>query len=241
VASFVLVHGSGQNASCWTRLAAALQERGHEVVAPELPKHATDWELEDHAAWIADAVPDLDAVVVAHSLSGVFLPLVGSMCDCSLLVFLAAVIPEPGKALRAQLTEDASMFSSEWIAAGSRWFDKTQTESLAREFLFHDCDESTIAWALHTMQPYETEHLVTQVAPFEEWPPVALASIVATEDRTLSPDWIQRTTRRVLRQEAIEVRAGHCPHVSRPAELALVLDRLATGEHTGPKDDGRSP
>jgi len=230
VASFVLVHGSGQNASCWDRLATALEERGHLVIAPDLPKHATDWELEDHAAWIADAVPDMDAVVVAHSLSGAFLPLVASMCECSLLVFLAAVIPEPGKSIRAQFTEDASMFSPEWIAAGPGWFDKTREKSLAREFLFHDCDSSIIDWALHTLEPYETRQLVTQVTPFEEWPPVGVASIVATEDRTLSPDWIRRASRRMLRQEPIEMRSGHCPHVSRPAELARVLEGLAIGE-----------
>jgi pimeloyl-ACP methyl ester carboxylesterase len=230
VTSFVFVHGSGQNASCWARLGAVLQDRGHAVSAPDLPKHARDWELEDHAALIADAVPDEDAVVVAHSLSGVFLPLVASMCECSLLVFLAAVIPEPGKSIRAQFTEDASMFSPEWIAAGPRWFDRSQQESLAREFLFHDCDASTIDWALGTLEPYETEHLVSQALAFDEWTDASVASIVATEDRTLSPDWIRRTSPRVLKQDAIEIPGGHCPHVSRPADLAQLLERLAAGE-----------
>jgi len=50
--------------------------------------------------------------------------------------------------------------------------------------------------------------------------------MIATGDRTLSLDWIRRTSRRVLRREAIGVEAGHCPHVSRPKEIASMLSGL---------------
>jgi hypothetical protein len=89
-------------------------------------------------------------VWVAHSFSVVFLPRVPRKHDRALLVFLAAVIPEPGKSVRDQFGEDAAMFSREWIEAGSRWFDVSQRESLAREFLFHDCDRATLPWAQST-------------------------------------------------------------------------------------------
>jgi hypothetical protein len=55
---------------------------------------------------------------------GVFLPLVAQVRDCALLVFLAAVIPEPGKSVRDQFAEDPGMFSRDWIEAGPRWFDR---------------------------------------------------------------------------------------------------------------------
>lgn len=229
MAPFVLVHGSGQNATCWSRLGDALRSRGHDVAAPELPKLAPDWRLEDHAARIARSIAGPHTVVVAHSFSGAFLPLVPGIRACALLVFLAAVIPEPGKSVRDQLAEDPSMFSPEWIAAGPRWFDRDQEESLAREFLFHDCDEETLAWGLGTMEMLNTRHLVTQPSPMAAWPEVPAVSVVATQDRTLTADWGRRTSRRVLRREAIEIPSGHCPHVSRPGELADVLQQLAAG------------
>lgn len=232
MSSFVLVHGSGQNAGCWSRVAARLRARGHAVAAPDLPKRAADWRLEDHAARIAQSVTQPVAgpgtVVVAHSFSGVFLPLVPRTNPCGLLVFLAAVVPEPGKSVRDQLGEDGSMFSEAWLAAGPRWFDKSQEENLAREFLFHDCDEATVAWALGTMELYDTRPLVTQPAPFRDWPAVPAVSIVPTEDRTLTPGWGRRISRRVLGREAIEIEAGHCPHMSRPREVADLLERLAS-------------
>jgi pimeloyl-ACP methyl ester carboxylesterase len=227
MAAFVLVHGSGQNASCWSRVCRLLEARGHSVATPDLPKQAPAWGLADHAAEIAAAVADPRTVVVGHSFSGAFLPLVPEIRRCGLLVFLAAVVPDPGKSVREQFTEDPSMFSPAWIAAGPRWFDEAQKADLAREFLFHDCDEATLAWALDTIEFLDTKRLVTQPSPFTRWPGVPVASIVASEDRTLSPDWCRRISRRVLGREAIQIGAGHCPQVSQPEELASLLERLA--------------
>jgi pimeloyl-ACP methyl ester carboxylesterase len=227
MASFVCIHGSGQNADCWTRVGGLLKTRGHAVAAPDLPKRALDWSLADYAADIVRSIAEPDTVVVAHSFSGVFLPVVAQFRDCSLLVFLAAVIPEAGKSVREQFVEDPGMFSRDWVDAGPRWFDSAQREGLAQEFLFHDCDPETMSWALGTVGTVDTRHLVTEPAPFTAWPGVPVASIVATDDRTLTADWGRRATRRVLGIDPIEIQAGHCPHVSRPEELARILERLA--------------
>lgn len=228
--SFVLVHGSGQNADSWSGVGELLRARGHLVAAPELPKTASTWKLEDHAARIAESIAGPDAVVVAHSLCGAMLPLVPQLRECALLVFLAAVIPEPGKSIREQFTADSSMFCPEWIAAGPRWFDELQRESLAREFLFHDCDDETMPWALRTVEAIDSQQLVVQPSPLTEWPSVPAVSIVAAGDRTLSPDWCRRVSRRVLGTEAIEVQAGHCPQVSQPGVIAGLLEQLARPE-----------
>jgi pimeloyl-ACP methyl ester carboxylesterase len=227
MAEFVLVHGSGQHAGCWSRVRDALSARGHAVETPELPKHAPDQGLMDHAARIAASITSPRTVVVAHSFSGVFLPLVPRARECGLLVYLAAVIPEPGKSVRDQLTEDPGMFVPGWLEAGARWFDASQQESIARNFLFHDCDERTLPWALETVGIFDTRHMATEPSPLGEWPAVPSACIVASEDRTLSPDWCRRMSRRLLGQDALEVQSGHCPMVSRPTELADQLEQLA--------------
>ena len=230
MAAFVLLHGSGQNAGCWARVGSLLKARGHVVAAPDLPKQAPDWGLGDYAAQIARSVQGPHTVVVGHSFSGVFLPLVAQVRECALMVFLAAVIPEPGKSVRDQFAEDPGMFSRDWIDAGPRWFDRSQQERLAQEFLFHDCDRETLPWALRTVEVFDTRHLVTEPAPFTRWPGVPAVSIVATNDRTLTADWGRRVSRRVLGRETLEIQAGHCPHVSQPGEVADILDRLAARE-----------
>ena len=224
---FVLVHGSGQNATCWSRVASALRARGHEVRTPDLEKRASDWKIEDHAARIADEIVAPDAVVVAHSLCGIFLPVIARLRDCRLLVYLAAVIPEPGMSVREQFAADPTMFAPEWIAAGARWFDPTQRDSLAREFLFHDCEPPALPSALGSVEAIQSQGLVVQPAPFTARPDTPAVAIVATQDRTLSPDWCRSACRRFLRREPVEIDTGHCPQNSRPDELAALLAHLA--------------
>jgi pimeloyl-ACP methyl ester carboxylesterase len=143
------------------------------------------------------------------------------------MVFLAAVIPEPGRSIRQQFNEDSSMFAPEWIASSARWFDDSQKESLSREFLFHDCDPEALPWALSTLEPIDTSGLVVQPSPLARWPETPGATIVARGDKTLAPEWIRRQSRRTLGVEAIEVESGHCPHMSRPREIADILEWLA--------------
>jgi pimeloyl-ACP methyl ester carboxylesterase len=54
--SFLLLHGSAQNARGWDRLRSALEAGGHDVVCPELPKSAPTWGLGDYAASVAEHV-----------------------------------------------------------------------------------------------------------------------------------------------------------------------------------------
>jgi pimeloyl-ACP methyl ester carboxylesterase len=230
MASFVLVHGSTQNASGWDRVRTLLAERGHRVSTPQLPKQAPDWGFEDYAAEIARAIQSPQTLVVAHSMSGAFLPSVPRFCDCARLVFLAAAIPEPGKSARDQLTEDSSMFPRDWLETGPRWFQRSEHELLAREFLFHDCDDHAMAWALGTVDLLDARHLFTRPQPDAGWPAVASDCIIATLDRTISPDWSRTMSKRVLRTDPIEIQAGHCPHVSQPAAVASILDRLARAD-----------
>ncbi len=223
--SFVLVPGSGQNAASWRHVAALLRSAGHTVTMPELRKQAPNYGLCDHAAEIAAAASD-GAIVVAHSLSGVFLPLVAVARPCRLLVFVAAVIPEPGTSVREQFAADPTMFWPEWIASGAAFRDPAQRDELARRFLFHDCSEAALAAELATVEPLDPQRLVTERAPFALWA-APTAAIVATADRTLRPSWIERTSQRVLGSAALGIEAGHCPMQSQPHQLTAMLLQLA--------------
>lgn len=226
---FVLVHGSAQNSRCWDRVATHLRARGHDVVTPQLTKRAANWGFDEYAEEIADSISSPDAIVVGHSFAGNLLPLVPSKRACRALVLVAAAIPEPRKSLRDQLMQDPSMLGREWLAAGPRWRDRSQHAQLAEEFLFHDCDEETRAWAIGTVDLLDAAQLVARPLPVDAWPAVRLAYVVASEDRTLSPTWSRRKSREILGVEPIEIRSGHCPQVSQPLAVAEILDAIASG------------
>lgn len=105
---FCLVHGSTQNASCWDLLIPKLEQHGHDTVRMNLPTNEPEASATRYADVIAEAIPADrgDTVVVAHSASGLFLPLVPGKRRIRRLVFLAAVIPRLGKSLLDQVSDN---------------------------------------------------------------------------------------------------------------------------------------
>lgn len=209
-----LLHGSTQTAAGWKLLAERLRARGHEVLTPDLPRNEPSWDLRTYAALI----PPAD-VVVAHSFAGVFLPHV----ECKARVFLAAIVPEPRTSVRDQIAGDPPMFTPEWMAASSRWLDPAQHQALARQFLFHDCDEETTRWALTTVELFRTLRLAVEPNPFDRWPEGPMLSIVCRQDRTVMPEWC-RLHADAAGARVAEIDAGHAPHVSHPEEVAEILE-----------------
>ncbi len=222
---FCLVHGSTQNASGWDLLVLELERRGHRTLCVNLPTDETNASGTRYATVIAEALADSEEspIVVAHSVSGLFLPLVAAQWSVSRLVFLAALIPQIGKSFLAQVQAAPDMFCSEWIGK-----DPTKDAALAIDFLFHDCAPEVAQWALSTRSLMYARQASVEVCPTAHWPDVPSSYILCQQDRTLRPEWWRHAVPERLGVAAIEIPGGHCPHVSRPGELADVLTGLAT-------------
>ncbi|MBI5088380.1 MAG: arginase family protein, partial [Actinobacteria bacterium] len=133
---------------------------------------------------------------------------------------LAAVVPDGSKSLMDEVDHDATaLFHAEWIGT-----DPTVDPAAARRFLFHDCAPETADWALATLRRFVPMSVYSaRVAPA---PSIPAVSIVPEDDRTLRADWMIAASKERLGVEAIVVPGGHCPHVSRPADLAVALASL---------------
>jgi len=150
-----------------------------------------------------------------------FLPLVPDYASVSRLVFLAAVIPQIGKSFLQQYQASPEMLCPGW--AGK---DPTKDDDVAMQFLFHDCPPDVARWALTTRRLMNAQRALTEVCPLDRWPAVPSSYILCCEDRTLNPAWWRKAAQDRLGGAAIELPGGHCPHVSRPRELAEVLVSL---------------
>src|SRR6266436_500766 len=224
---FCLVHGSTQNASCWDLLIPKLEQHGHEVVRMNLPTNAPEASATSYADAIAATIPADrdDVVVVAHSASGLFLPLVPQKRRVRRLVFLAAVIPQIGKSLRDQVNDEKDMFNPEWLGK-----DPTKNDQVALEFLFHDCSPELSRWALGTMSLMFARQAILEICPLSVWPDVSSSYILCSDDRAIQPQWSRRAARIRLGIDPIELpggHCGHCPYVSCPGDLASILATLA--------------
>lgn len=120
---FCLIHGSTQNPSGWNLLAPELESQGHQVICPDLPVDKPEASATYYAEAVTAALRESASppIVVAHSVSGLFLPLVAKQRPVARMVFLAATIPQVRKSALQQLQSDPGMA---WFALSG--LEKTQ-------------------------------------------------------------------------------------------------------------------
>ena len=227
MSTFGLVHGGGFGAWCWDRLIPELEARGHRAATVDLG-------LEDQAAGaarcaevVAEAFAAIDELVlVGHSIAGLIVPLVAAQRPVRRLVFLHALLPRVGQSVVDQLGSEPDMFNAELFAARAPFWED---EAVARRFLLHDCPPEIARDAFRRLRP-EPGRLGSEVTPLRAWPEVPAAYVVCADDRTATPAWARRAARERLGVEPIEIPGGHCPFLSRPAQLAWTLALSEAGD-----------
>jgi pimeloyl-ACP methyl ester carboxylesterase len=138
------------------------------------------------------------------------------------MIFLAAAIPKIGSSFLDQFQAEPDMLHGDWIGK-----DPTKDDAIAMNFLFHDCSADVAKWALSTRRLMFAKQAIVENCPLDVWPNVPASYIVCQDDRTFSAEWSRRACRERLGVEPVEIPGGHCPHVSRPTELARILDAMA--------------
>jgi pimeloyl-ACP methyl ester carboxylesterase len=226
--TFVLVHGAWHGAWCWDQLTPLLQQRGHRVIAVDLPCTDTTAGCAAYAELVLghmSGVREEEVVVVGHSLGGLTIPLVAAARPVSRLVFLSALIAKPGASLRQQLEEEPEMFAPGFHGGSARdelgrsmWPDREE----AIRTLYPDCPRELADPAAARLRP-QASLPSAERSPLRRWPAVPCTYILAREDAAISPHWSRRAARERLAVEALEVPGGHSPFMARPLELAELL------------------
>jgi pimeloyl-ACP methyl ester carboxylesterase len=215
MATYVLIHGAGDSAFYWHLLAPELRERGHEVVAMDLPCDDESASLSDYADTVVDAVGDrTELVLVAQSFGAFTAPLVCERVPVDLMVLVAGMVPLPGE-------------------KGEDWFANTGYESAARErdfdgdsemaVFYHDVDPAVAAEALSRGRD-QAETPGLEPWPLDAWPNVPTRYLVCRDDRLFPAAWMRGVVRERLGITPDEIGGGHCPALSRPRELAERLE-----------------
>lgn len=222
MSTFVLIHGAGDVGWYWHLVAAELRARGHDVVAPDLPGGDESLELDDYADTVVTAVAGRrDLVVVAQSFGGFTAPLVAVRLPVDALVFVAAMVPAPGE-------------------SPGEWWDKTGyrkavEEQAARDggvtgsedpyvCFYHDVPRELAAQALSMERAHPSAACAVSPWPLDVLPDVPTHFVLCTEDRFFPPDFLRSVVADRLGIVPDEIAAGHCVALSRPKELADILE-----------------
>jgi pimeloyl-ACP methyl ester carboxylesterase len=217
VATYAIVPGAGDQGWHWHLVEAELRERGHDVVAVDLPCEDESAGLAEYTDTVVASVGDrTELVVVAHSLGGFTAPLVCARIPAELLVLTAGMVPRPGERGadwwgNVRLTEAQDDYGDDEIAQ----FMHDLPPELASEALDRGCDQ--------TMTP------MLEPWPLDAWPDVPTRYVLFRADRFFPADWARSMVRERLGIEADEIGGSHCAYLSRPAELAAKLEELRLG------------
>ncbi|MDT5329103.1 MAG: hypothetical protein QOF31_400 [Mycobacterium sp.] len=230
--TFALVHGAWHGAWCWERLTPLLNQAGHEVVAMDLPTEDGAATFDTYADVVCAALDgcDDDVVLVGHSYGGNTVPLVAVRRPIRHLVYLCAMIPDIGRSLFDQFSDELEMLNpvyEQGLSMPDEQLRQVWTDlDIACAMFYGDCDEPTTKAALDRIRP-QSAYPAILPSSLAEFPAVKTTYIVCSGDQILRPEWSRRTARERLTAELIELPGHHSPFYSRPSVLADVLLGLA--------------
>ncbi|MEO6087848.1 MAG: alpha/beta hydrolase [Umezawaea sp.] len=221
MSTYVLIHGGGDDSWSWHLVAAELRSRGREVVAPDLPgdESAT---FADYADAVVEAVGNReDLVVVGHSFGGFTAPLVADRLAADLLVLVAAMIPAPGES--PDVWGRNTGYGEAVRAQAARDGGRTGNADPYISFL-HDLPRALAEEAMRRERAYPSPAGMKEPWPLGAWPDVPTRFVLCNEDRCFPPDFLRGLATERLGIVPDEIAAGHCVALSRPTELADLLE-----------------
>lgn len=245
----VLVHGAWHGASCWDRLVGELSARGHECVAVDLPSEAPGLGAVAYAEAVESAIgplgPSDRVVLVGHSLGGLTVPVVAQRLGAervAALVLIGALVPQPGRSFDSRLREDPAIMASGFGRGQLRHEDRTTswppgeaTSSLYRGVALESSD-AVVSEGVRGLRR-QAWTVSREETPLTGWPDVPTVVVVCGADQVVDPEHLRQRAREIPGAELVELPGGHFPMLTRPAELAAVLDTVvaeATGRGSGP-------
>jgi pimeloyl-ACP methyl ester carboxylesterase len=220
VKNVVLVHGAFADGSGWRRVADILRKDGYTVTVVQEPLTSL---ADDVAA--TKRVLDLQTgptILVGHSYGGVVITEAGNAPNVVGLVYIAAFIPDNGQSALDLLSQapaannDMRATKDDFLYLDPAAFPADFAADVAPEeanFMAHS--QIMLAKAAATAP-------VTTAA----WHQKKSWALVATLDHNINPD-LERSMAKRAGSETIEVAGSHAVYVSKPDEVARLIERAA--------------
>jgi pimeloyl-ACP methyl ester carboxylesterase len=213
MATYVLIHGAGDGGWYWHLVDAALRERGHDVVAPDLPADDESAGLSAYADTVLDAIGDRTGlVVVGQSFGGFTAPLVCDRTAAELLVLVAGMIPSPGEA------------PEDWWANTGYAREVPEHDDDVIATYYHDVPPELASEALKRERAHPSATSMREPWPLQTWPDVPTRVLLCRDDRLFPAHFLRRVAHERLGITPDEIDGGHCVALSRPMELAARLE-----------------
>jgi pimeloyl-ACP methyl ester carboxylesterase len=222
VATYVLIHGAS-DAFYWHRVIPLLRDRGHDVVAPDLPIGDDSAGFADYTDTVVNAVGHRsDLIVVGQSMGAYTAPLVSHRLPVDLIVLVAPMIPAPGET-------PGDWWANTGQPQAQRELDVREGRDPDAEFdvlttFLHDVPRGVIADVLDHGVPGQSDTIFGQPWPLEAWPDVPTRILVGRDDRLFPLEFARRVAKDRLGIVPDETPGGHLLAFGHPDALVDWLE-----------------
>jgi pimeloyl-ACP methyl ester carboxylesterase len=168
--------------------------------------------------------------LVGHSYGGATITAAGVDPRVVGLVYVAAVAPDAGETVQAQLDKYPSdIFTRVEVADGRAWMLPNGTEFFAGDL---SPEEQKLVWATHYAPAFDLFHQQKLEANRIAWKSKPSWYVLATEDHTVHPD-LQRWVSKRMGATVTEVASSHVPMLSQPSIVIDVIRKAVAGVQKG--------
>jgi pimeloyl-ACP methyl ester carboxylesterase len=219
--ALMLVHGVGHGAWCWRRTKADLDDRGHDVVAVDLPLTG----LGDDAAAVQRALDDWgrSVMLVGHSYAGLVISKAAAeRRDVQHLVYVAAMLVDGGDVYLDRMREFAAapINAEVDLTADGNLVVRPET---AVGCFYNECDRAEAEEAARRLRPTAARCL-SEPPGVEPWRSIPSTYVLCLRDRAIHPDFQRWMSARA--GEVVTFDTDHSPFMSMPERFVDLLDSL---------------
>lgn len=220
----VLVHGFWGGAAHWSKVILELSKMGYSALkAVELPLTSLNDDAERTRKMIAQEKGPV--LLVGHSYGGAVITEAGDQPNVVGLVYIAAFAPEAGES-PGGITQEHPPLAAPNLVPDSDGFLWVKLEKFHESFGQDLTPEEALVMGIAQKAPLATTFGDTVTAP--AWKKKPSWYQISSEDRMIAPENQERMSMRIGARKIVTLEAGHASLISKPIEVAALIDEAAT-------------
>jgi pimeloyl-ACP methyl ester carboxylesterase len=224
--AIVLVHGGFVDGSGWAGVYNILKKKGFNV---SIVQNATKT-LADDVAVTKSAIDSLesDVVLVGHSYGGAVITEAGTHPKVSGLVYVTAFAPDKGESVASLIANPPPGAPVPPILPPKDGYLFLDPTKFAASFAA-DVEPELASFMADSQVPWGVEALSGAISE-PAWKTKPSHYLVAMDDKMIPPP-AQRSMAGRIKAKVIEVPGSHSVYVSKPAEVAEIIEKAAASSN----------
>jgi pimeloyl-ACP methyl ester carboxylesterase len=224
--AIVLVHGGFVDGSGWAGVYNILRQKGYNVAVVQNPTKS----LAEDVAFTKAAIDSLksEVVLVGHSYGGVVITEAGTHPQVTDLVYIAAFAPDKGESVSSLIANPPPGAAVPPILPPQDGYLFLDRAKFAASFAA-DVEPGMASFMADSQVPWGVDALAGAVSE-PAWKTKPSYYLVTSDDKMIPPP-AQRKMAERAKARVTEVQASHSVYVSKPREVAEIIEKAAASSN----------